>query len=241
MIEKFNAPGIRLFHGHNLELLKATPDQFYDLAIVDPPYGIGIDKNKRIGKRGKTYSITNYKRGSWDKEIPPPVYFKELFRVSKNQIIFGGNYFIENLYNTRCVLFWSKQYIPEGFSMADCEMVWTSFKQNSKMIRVKLSHNNISNNEVKARAKAKIHATQKPVQLYEAIIKMFAKPGDKILDTHCGSGSIMIAIDRMNNFDKMDLSLDAIEIDPIYVKDSITKFETTKQQKTIQWTQKTLI
>jgi site-specific DNA-methyltransferase (adenine-specific) len=223
MIEKFNSHGIRLFHGDNLELLKATADQFYDLAIVDPPYGIGISKNKKLGKRGKTYSITSYNNGSWDNVIPPPVYFKE------------------NLYNTSCVLFWSKQYIPEGFSMADCEMAWTSFKGNSKMIRVKFSHNNISNNEVKARAKAKIHVTQKPVQLYEAILKMFANPGDKILDTHCGSGSIMIAIDRINDFDKMYLSLDAIEIDQTYVKDSIKRFETIKQQNTIQWSQNVLI
>lgn len=186
----------------------------YDLVIVDPPYGVNISKYKTFGKRRKTYSVTNYKTSSWDSKIPSKEYFNKLFRISKNQIIFGGNYFIEYLKNTRCVLFWDKQYIPEGFSMADCEMMWTSFDSPSKRIRVNIEHNNISNNKEKAKLKAKIHPTQKPIQLYKWLLQKYAKTGDKILDTHGGSMSIVIACIELG-FD-----IDIYEIDKDYFRDA---------------------
>lgn len=118
----------RSFNMDCMDFMRGVPDKFYDLAVVDPPYGINLGKKNTIGKRGKTFSVTKYKKSNWDSSVPDKKYFDELFRISINQIIWGGNYFIQNLRNTNCVFFWSKQYIPEGFTMADCEMAWTSFK-----------------------------------------------------------------------------------------------------------------
>lgn len=199
--------------------LYTYPDNHFDLAIVDPPYGIGIGKYKTMGKRAKTKLITTYKQSDWDSNIPDESYFKELFRVSKNQIIWGGNYFIEHLYNTRCVLFWDKQYIPAGFSMSDCEMAWTSFDKSAKRVRVKVEHNNISNNEYKAALKAKIHQAQKPVGLYAWLLENYAKEGDTILDTHLGSGSSRIAAY------KLGFDFTGYEIDGDYFNDSQARFD----------------
>lgn len=187
-------PFISLFNCDCMELMKEYPNEYFDLAIVDPPYGIKIDKFKTMGKKG-TVNITNYKQSNWDNNIPKKEYFNELFRVSKNQVIWGGNYFIEYLKNTSCVLVWDKQYIPEGFTMADIEMAWTSFNSPSKKLRVPRNKvaNCISNNKQKAQVLAKIHQAQKPIDLYSFILQNYAKEGFKILDTHLGSGSSAIA------------------------------------------------
>jgi site-specific DNA-methyltransferase (adenine-specific) len=160
-----------------MELMARYPDKYFDLAIVDPPYGIGI--NESIGRR-KGEKHSGYKKVKWDNEIPTKDYFNELFRVSKNQIIWGGNYFLDYLNATPCFLMWDKGF-SELVTFAQFELAWTSFKTSSK----KFNHSHIQND--------KQHPTQKPVALYKWLLHKYAKQGDKILDTHLGSGSIAIA------------------------------------------------
>ena len=157
----------------NMELMARYPDKYFDLAIVDPPYGIGINSSGRLGHYGG-------KGKKWDANIPEETYFNELFRVSKNQIIWGGNYFY--LPPTRCFLIWDKQQ-PEDVSFASCEFAWTSLNESAKTFYKRPQNADIQ----------RIHPTQKPVALYKWILDKYAKPNDKILDTHLGSGSIAIA------------------------------------------------
>jgi len=161
---------INLYNCDNMELLKQTPDKFYDLAICDPPYGIGISSNPVRQK---------HKKKNWDSEIPKKEYFDELFRVSKNQIIWGGNYF--NLPPNQGFFIWDKKQ-PHEFSLAMCEYAWSSFQKPSKMWSLSVH-----------KEQNKIHPTQKPIELYKWILENNAKKGDKILDTHLGSMSIAIA------------------------------------------------
>ena len=159
-----------VFNCDCMELMAKYPDGYFELAIVDPPYGIGISKNP-VRKK--------HKKKSWDNNIPEDRYFKELFRVSKNQIIFGGNYF--ELPPSQGFIVWDKVQ-PENFSLAMCEYAWSSIQRPAKIWRKSvLSEQN------------KIHPTQKPVALYKWLLDNYAKKGDKILDTHLGSGSRRIA------------------------------------------------
>ena len=157
-----------------MEYMKNIPDKFFELAIVDPPYGININMNMGIKKGQKK----RHKIKKWDNEIPKQEYFIELMRISQNQIIWGGNYFY--LPPTYHFIFWDKE-IPNGMSFSDGEYAWTSFNKAHK----KWTFNNITND--------KIHPTQKPVQLYKWLLKNYAKPGDKIFDSHGGSMSSVIA------------------------------------------------
>ena len=168
---------IKMYNEDCLEAMKLIPDNAYDLAIVDPPYGLG---NKLVDGNASRNSKIRYNRDSikWD-IVPNQEYFNELFRVSKNQIIWGGNYF--NLPPTRCNLIWDKMQI---FTGADFELAWTSFNSPNRKFNM---HHFSSGYDVK------IHPTQKPSKLYKWILDKYAKPGDKILDTHLGSGSIAIA------------------------------------------------
>lgn len=195
----------------NMELMARYPDHYFDLAIVDPPYGV-LNKTKRGGDH--KFNMTEYSK--WDIK-PDQEYFKELFRVSKNQIIWGGNYFghlwTRSEYN-RCFIIWDKQQ-PEtlnNFSMA--EMAWTSFDMPSKIFRYSVRKN-----------RNKTHPTQKPVELYEWILKLFAKKGDKILDTHLGSGTLAIACR------KYGMILTACEIDKKYYKKALKKIDEHMQVK----------
>lgn len=175
------------------------PDKYFDLAVVDPPYGI-LNKTKRGGDR--KFNMTEYSK--WDVK-PSSEYFQELIRVSKNQIVWGGNYFGElwalSEYN-KCFLIWDKNQ-PESlnnFSMA--EMAWTSLDRPSKIFRFSVRKN-----------RNKRHPTQKPVELYEWIFKLFAKPGMTVLDTHLGSGTIAVAASRANiNFVGYELSPEYVEV-----------------------------
>jgi site-specific DNA-methyltransferase (adenine-specific) len=189
-------------------------DGHFDLAIVDPPYGI-LNKTKRGGD--KKFNMKEYSK--WDVK-PNQEYFNELFRVSKNQIIWGGNYFgylwSRSEYN-KCFIIWDKNQ-PESlnnFSMA--EMAWTSLDRPSKIFRYSVRKN-----------RNKIHPTQKPVELYSWILKMFAKPGDKILDTHMGSGTIAIACHNSG------FSLTACEIDADYFKKALEKIKSEAPEAEIK-------
>lgn len=178
-----------------MELMAEFPDNYFELAIVDPPYRIGFDKKIRDKTPSKC----------WDESPPKDEYFKELFRVSKNQVIWGGNYF-PYLWSAPCksFVFWDKDPSVETYS--DGELAWTSFNVVAK--RFYWAWNGLANG-IKGRNKSEktFHPTQKPVELYKWLIKNYAKEGDKILDTHLGSGSIAIACHYMG-FDLTGCELD---------------------------------
>ena len=189
----------------NMNLMTRYPDNYFDLAIVDPPYGI-LNKTKRGGDH--KFNMKEYSK--WDIK-PNEDYFNELFRVSKNQIIWGGNYFgqlwVRSPYNKGFII-WDKNQ-PEtlnNFSMA--EMAWSSLDRPSKIFRYSVRKN-----------RNKIHPTQKPTELYEWLLKMYANQGDRILDTHLGSGTIAIACYRTG------LSLTACEISETYYLKALEKIK----------------
>jgi site-specific DNA-methyltransferase (adenine-specific) len=195
---------ITITNEDNMELMARYPDNYFDLAIVDPPYGIGASKqsqsmSKRKGRKNSTLiKRSDLKSKDWDSAIPNQEYFKELFRVSKEQIIWGGNYFPLPLINSW--LIWNKLQVLE--TRSDGEMAWTSFKRPLKIVPLlqdgfkrgqNVGYNQpIIYNEPFS-GKQTIHPTQKPVALYKWLLDKYAKPNDKILDTHLGSGSIAIA------------------------------------------------
>ena len=162
----------------NMELMARYPDNYFSLAICDPPYGIGINTN--MGRRKGDKKSDYHKFAGEDKSIPSAEYFKELQRVSENQIIWGGNYMTEYLKPSPCWLLWDKGF-SEDVTFAQFEMAWTSFSSSAKKYD---KHPNQLN---------RIHPTQKPVALYKWLLDKYAKEGDKILDTHLGSMSIAIA------------------------------------------------
>jgi len=162
--------------------MKNYTDNYFDLAIVDPPYGIDIAKDFAEEKHKGKSMFKGYAKKEWDNEIPSKEYFEEIKRVSKNQIIWGGNYFLDFLNATRCFLSWDKQNGTNN--MADFELAWTSFDKSCR----RFSMHHFSRGYGK-----KIHPTQKPIQLYNWILKNYATTDDKILDTHLGSGSSAIA------------------------------------------------
>ena len=173
----------------NMELMARYPDNYFDLAIVDPPYGIGesSNDNKSRSKLGKS---KNYGNKNWDDNAPNKDYFNELKRVSKHQVIWGANHFIENIpnANSSCWIVWDKVNGENDF--ADCELAYCSQKTAVRKIEFRwhgMLQGNMKEKEIR------IHPTQKPVALYKAILDKYAKQGDKILDTHLGSGSIAIA------------------------------------------------
>jgi len=187
---------ITITNEDNMELMKRYPDDYFDLAIVDPPYGIGISKNP---------IRQQHKKKEWDNAIPTSEYFKELFRVSKNQIIWGGNYF--DLPASQGFFIWDKKQ-PHDFSLAMCEMAWTSIQKPAKMWSLSV-----------LKERGKIHPTQKPVELYEWQLMNNANTGYKILDTHLGSGSIAIACHNL------DYDLTACELDKDYYEASIKRIK----------------
>lgn len=175
-----------------MEGMKEFPDKYFELAIVDPPYGLK-DAGMQSGGTKGIFESRAFKRKElelWD-TAPKQNYFDELFRVSKNQIIWGGNYF--QLPTNRCFVVWDKCQPWETFSM--CEYAWTSFKSPAKLFRFD------------NRTSGKIHPTQKPIGLYEYLLHNYAKQGDKILDTHVGSASSLIACYNLG-FDYVGFELD---------------------------------
>ena len=184
-----------------MEFMRDCADNSFDLAIVDPPYGIGISKNP---------VRQQHKKKEWDNSIPTKEYFSELFRTSKNQIVWGGNYF--DLPPTQGFFIWDKKQ-PHDFSLAMCEFAWSSIQKPSKIWSLSV-----------LKERGKIHPTQKPVELYEWLLMNNAKEGDKILDTHLGSGSIAIACHNLG-FD-----LTACELDKEYFDASMKRLKQHQSQ-----------
>jgi len=184
----------------NMELMAQFPDKHFELAIVDPPYGIKRDSGfDGFGGFGAPIARKVYK-GNWDSETPSVEYFNELLRVSKNQIIWGGNFFTDKIPQANHWVFWDKKNTMPTFG--DGELAWTSFQRNS-VKQIDVEYNGLIGKE-----KNRIHATQKPVLLYKKILANYAKQGDKILDTHLGSGSIAIACHYLG-YDLTGCELDA--------------------------------
>ena len=193
------------------------PDKHFDLAIVDPPYGIGAGSKKFINRSSANKRAEKfYKDNDWDKNRPSKEYFDELFRVSKNQIIWGGNYFVDLLRPSRCFIVWDK--MTGDNSYADCELALTSIDGNAKLFKKLWIGAHAED------ADGRFHPTQKPVALYKWLLTNYAKPGDLILDTHVGSASSLIACH--------DLGFSAVgfEIDEEYYRISRERLENHMKQ-----------
>jgi len=214
---------------HNVDCLpfmKQCEDKQFDLAIVDPPYGIGFDGHDQIiGKKGKKKGFNKKKLYSikeWDKDRPSKDFFTELQRISKNQIVWGGNYFADLLPPTKGWIYWDKQPNGENLTFSDGELAWTSFNKPLKCF----SYGWIGFGMVNSGEK-KIHPTQKPVALYKWILTKYAEIGSKIFDSHLGSGSIAIACDELG-FD-----LTACEIDKDYFDKANKRLNPYRKQQSL--------
>ena len=195
----FQKNNLKIINADCIDIIKNYEDNYFDLAIVDPPYGIEISCNPIRQK---------HKKKNWDNAIPSKKYFDEIKRVSKNQIIWGGNYFLQYLGNTQCFFIWDKKQ-PFNFSLAMCEMAWTSFNKPAKIFRQSV-----------LKERGKIHPTQKPVKLYQWLLENYANKDNKILDTHLGSASSAIAA-----FYYGCKEFVGIEIDKDYYNDSIKRIK----------------
>ena len=200
--------------------MKEFPDKYFDLAIIDVPYGIGENGDKNH-TRSKLAKAKNYKAFSGnDIESPDKEYFDELFRVSKNQIIWGANHFISKIpYDSSCWIVWDKDNGDNDF--ADCELAWTSFDSAVRKFKYRwkgMLQENMKNKEIR------IHPTQKPVALYEWLLSRYAKPNDIILDTHVGSASSLIACYNTNH------KFVGFELDEYYYKVSKQRLDTEMAQ-----------
>lgn len=200
---------IEITNEDNMELMARYPDNHFDLAIVDPPYGIGMGGGK-FGNSKKDFK----QFAGEDTSIPTKEYFKEMMRVSKNYIVWGGNYMTEFLPPKSCFIVWDKKQ-PEQFTMAMAELAITSFNSPAKIINKRV---------VGAFEDGKIHPTQKPVYLYEWLLINYAKEGDKILDTHLGSGSIAIACHNLG------YDLTACELDKEYYEAALKRLDQHQSQ-----------
>lgn len=193
----------------NIELMKHYPDKYFDLAVVDPPYGLGERLTNGGGKRFKKHNRSKKELVAFDSKIPDYEYFIELFRVSKNQIIWGANYFLDFLPPTRCVLIWDKVTFKE-FTGSDFELAWSSFDYAAKAFRM---------SRIQALRNGTIHPTQKPIELYDWVFKNYSTEGMKILDTHLGSGSSRISAN------KAKLHFVGCEIDEEYFNKQNKRYE----------------
>ena len=202
---------ITITNEDNMLLMARYPDNYFDLAIVDPPYGID-DKLYRSSYGKCVGGLTEYKNNRWDNSIPKKEYFDELKRISKNYIVWGGNYMIQHLNNCRCFITWDKMvFLP---TMSRIELALTSFDKLPELVK-------INNNDPQRQ-----HPTQKPVALYKWILDKYGKEGDKILDTHLGSGSIAIACHDYG------FELTACELDESYYNSAIQRIKNhISQQK----------
>ena len=201
-----------------IEFMKTKPDNYYDLAIVDPPYGIGIDGQKESKCKNPKHNRKAHEHKGWDNATPKKEYFAELERVSKNQIIWGANYFVEHLTKgTKGWIVWDKG--QHGLTMSDCELAYSSFNKPTRVFTF--------NRGLIAQKGGSIHPTQKPVELYRYLLNEYAEEGNKIFDSHLGSGSIAIACDDLG------YDLIACEIDKDYFEKANKRLEPYRKQQTL--------
>lgn len=196
--------------GDCLPIMRTFKDKQFDLVLCDPPYGIGASSKKFINGTSKTKKDYYEDGEGWDTAIPSKEYFDEIFRISKNQVIWGGNYFIEYLYNTRCFLVLDKTI--HGNSYADCEMAWTSF---DKVARIKAFNIAVTT------ADGRVHPTQKPLELFRWILENYSDEEMKILDPFMGSGTTLVAAKQLNR------NAVGIEISPEYCAIAQKRLDTT--------------
>ena len=217
---------IKIYNQDCLEAMRLMKDNQFDLAIVDPPYGIDIAKNGTLGKN-------NFTKKNWDKSIPNKEYFIELFRISKEQIIWGANYMTSYLPPSMGWIYWDKLQNKEGHrygkTFASGELAFSSFNKPLQHFEYKYQGNYIGtpNNittKTKLKQELKIHPTQKPVKLYEWLLMNYAKEGDKILDTHLGSGSIAIACHNLG------YDLEGYELDKDYYNNALKRIKEHQSQ-----------
>jgi len=215
---------MKITNEDNMELMSRYEDNYFDLAIVDPPYGIGMAGT--LGKaskktKGFNFKAKEYEKKEWDNETPKQKFFDELLRVSKNQIIWGANYFTDKLPIIKNYVFWYKKGLSNDNKFNEGELAYLS-KGRTKMVDIWWNGFGVINSGEK-----RTHPTQKPVKLYEWLLMNYAKEGDKILDTHLGSGSIAIACHNL----KYDLT--ACELDKDYYNASLKRLKEHQQQLTM--------
>lgn len=207
-----------LYNVDCMEAMKDIPDKYFGLSIVDPPYGIGVDGQKESICKNPKHNRKLHQKKNWDSSIPNKEYFKELERVSKNQIIWGANYFVKHLEKgTKGWIVWDKG--QHGLTMSDCELAYSSFGVPTRVVVI---------NRVELLKDGTIHPTQKPVALYKWLLKNYAKKGDKILDTHVGSASSLIACHDLG-FEYL-----GFEIDSDYFAKATERLEQHKAQMKMQ-------
>lgn len=207
---------ITITNEDNMKLMARYPDNYFELAIVDPPYGLGIDGQKKSINKNPKHNRKEHTKKSWDSATPSQTYFNELKRVSKNQIIWGGNYFTEYLKPTKAWIFWYKG--QNDLTMSDGEMAWTSFESVTRQIEI---------NRAQLIKQNTFHPTEKPYKLYKWILDKYAKQGDKILDTHLGSGSIAIACHDYG------FELTACELDAEYYEKAVQRIKNHTNQQNL--------
>lgn len=211
---------IKAYNADCMQIMKQYPDKYFDLAIVDPPYGLGIDGQRKSINKTTKYNRKEHKSKGWDNSIPELGYFTELFRVSKNQIIWGANYMVEFLYPKKGWIVWDKgQY---NLTMSDCELAYSSFDCKTRVY---------NKNRVELLKQGTIHPTEKPIKLYEWLLFNYAKQGDKILDTHGGSMSHAIACHNLG------YELTIIEQDKDYFDAAIKRLKWHQRQQVLQFEQ----
>jgi len=193
---------MQLILGDCLEEMQNIPDKSVDLVLTDPPYGIDIG-NQSQGKGGGVARKIDYGVNDWDKATPTQEVFNEMFRISKNQIIFGGNYFIEFLHNSPCWIVWNKDNGESDF--ADCELAWTSFESAVRIVKYRWAG---MLQQAGVKKEKRVHPTQKPVGVMEWILTNYSKENETILDCYMGSGPVGIACKKLNrNFIGIDDNL----------------------------------
>ena len=207
----------RLYNIDCMEAMRNIPDKYFQLAITDPPYGIGIDGQKISINKNPKHNRKEHQRKGWDKSIPQEEYFRELERVSVKQVIWGGTYFVEHRKEGhKGWIVWDKG--QRGLTMSDCELAYTSFDKPTRIVTI---------NRAELAKDGTIHPTQKPVKLYEWILKNYAQPGDRIIDTHAGSGASCIACHRMR-YEWL-----AFEIDKDYYRKATERIQAEQAQLSI--------
>lgn len=212
---------IELINEDCMSVMARYPDKYFDLAIVDPPYGISENGNRDLQPKGAASKRKKYNPSLWNCDKPNKEYWEELFRVSKNQIVWGGNYFTDFLPPSRCWIIWDKRGTCPGNDFADCEMAWTSFSGSVRKFTWLwngMLQQNMGNKQ------NRIHPTEKPFELYKYLLKERCEDGYKILDTHLGSGSIAIACNEFG------YDLVGCEIDKDYYDTAIKRYNLVTSQ-----------